>query len=174
MLAFFTARGGESPHPMHSGRLEPRGGLPLRRLGLGAVPPPQHGAAAEPAERLLRSQLKLRAGCASPAEGRARLFYSNIVVPVPARPGFGLYSYWPRARAPVCSYSSATRASRARATRSYSFARYLVFAPTRPLLVRYSPATRPLLVTAHAPSPSLRSAYVADWASYVASVVPCS
>ena len=61
-----SGRGG-SAHRVRSGRLEPRGGLPLRHLGLGAVPPPQHGAAAEPAERLLRSQLKVRARCASPA-----------------------------------------------------------------------------------------------------------
>ena len=61
-----SGRGG-SAHRLRSGRLEPRGGLPLRHLGLGAVPPPQHGAAAEPAERLLRSQLKVRARCASPA-----------------------------------------------------------------------------------------------------------
>ena len=61
-----SGRGG-SAHRLSSGRLEPRGGLPLRHLGLGAVSPPQHGAAAEPAERLLRSQLKIRAGCASPA-----------------------------------------------------------------------------------------------------------
>ena len=61
-----SGRGG-SAHRLRSGRLEPRGGLPLRHLGLGAVPPPQHGAAAEPAERLLRSQLKVRARCAPPA-----------------------------------------------------------------------------------------------------------
>ena len=41
-----SGRGG-SAHRVRSGRLEPRGGLPLQHLGLGAVPPPQHGAAAE-------------------------------------------------------------------------------------------------------------------------------
>ena len=40
-----SGRGG-SAHRVRSGRLEPRGGLPLRHLGLCAVPPPQHGAAA--------------------------------------------------------------------------------------------------------------------------------
>ena len=49
---------------------------------------------------------------------------------------------------PRCAPTRLLLVPRARATRSYSCARYLVFAPTRPLLVRYSPATRPLLVAA--------------------------
>ena len=49
---------------------------------------------------------------------------------------------------PRCAPTRLLLVPRARATRSYSCARYLVFDPTRPLLVRYSPATRPLLVAA--------------------------
>ena len=42
-------------HPMYSGRLQPHGGLPLRRLGPGAVPPPNPGRLQKPLERLLSS-----------------------------------------------------------------------------------------------------------------------
>ena len=51
----------------YSGRLYPRGGLPLRCLGLGAVPPSRTGRLQKPLERLLRSHPKVCAGCASTA-----------------------------------------------------------------------------------------------------------
>ena len=65
--AFGPSGGRGSPHPMYSGRLYPRGGLPLRRPGPGSVPPPRTGRLQKPLERRLRSQPKVCPKCASPA-----------------------------------------------------------------------------------------------------------
>ena len=67
--------------------------------------------------------------------------------PYPSAPASGCARTGP-VPVPRCAPTRLLLVPRARATRSYSCARYLVFAPTRPLLVRYSPATRPLLVAA--------------------------
>ena len=75
--AFGPSGGRGSPHPMYSGRLYPRGGLPLRRPGPGSVPPPRTGRLQKPLERLLRLQPKAF------AEGMFQMCVPCPLLPVP-------------------------------------------------------------------------------------------